>query len=391
MVETWSGGSDVLVFSAKPLTSQGGGYSPWIAPSSHVFINPVTCDIGALPPDEGSFPYSLKPPLGPTAPSDIATAKFRVREYAVPTPQNNLKGIAAGPDGAFWFLEASPYTTHSGTVVLGNRVARISASGVISEFEIPTPDANPDDIVAGSDGALWFTEAIGNRIGRITPAGKIVEYTIPLAANETRGMVFPPRGRTLGPRGIALGPDGALWFTEELGGRVGRVSLDGAIREYRIPGEKGSLGYIASDDDRALWFTLNSWIGKITTSGAVTLFAAPGVSDFDRIIRGPDRKMWVAEFNGRIASITSQGRVDQYAIPRPGSYPGDIVVGCDGALWFSEFGPGSLGRITIAGKITEYALHIRELSRLAPGPGCSIWFTETEDADKVGSLQIPSL
>ena len=33
----------------------------------------------------------------------------------------------------------------------------------------------------GADGALWFTEEIGNKVGRITTAGGITEYTIPLA------------------------------------------------------------------------------------------------------------------------------------------------------------------------------------------------------------------
>lgn len=389
MAQRWSGGSDVLVFAARPVASHGNGYSPWIAANAHVFINPVTCDIGALPPDAGRLPYSLQPPLGPTAPSDIATKRFHVREYQIPTPQNDLRGIAEGPDGAFWFAEASPYTTHTGSIVYGNRIARITSNGTVTEFEIPTPDANPDDIVAASDGDLWFTELIGNRIGRITTSGKIIEYSLPLTAGEKRGMVFPPRGRTLGPRGIAVGPDGALWFTEALGGRIGRISIDGAIEEFKVPRNTSSLGYIASDGHRALWFTLNEKIGKITTAGNVTLYDAAGVTDLDRIVSGPDGNMWIAEFNGRITMITAKGRLVEYTIPTPGSYPEDIVVGCDGALWFSEFGPGALGRITPGGKITEYALHIRELSRLALGPNCSLWFTETSDADKVGRLQIP--
>ena len=34
---------------------------------------------------------------------------------------------------------------------------------------LTNPNSFPVDIVGGSDGALWFTEAIGNRIGRLVP------------------------------------------------------------------------------------------------------------------------------------------------------------------------------------------------------------------------------
>jgi virginiamycin B lyase len=43
---------------------------------------------------------------------------------------------------------------------------------------------------------LWFTEDSGNKIGRITPAGVITEFSIPT-----------PNSR---PYDIATGPDGNL-------------------------------------------------------------------------------------------------------------------------------------------------------------------------------------
>jgi streptogramin lyase len=43
------------------------------------------------------------------------------------------------------------------------------------EFPIPTPNSQPLGITPGPDGALWFTENEGNKIGRITTAGAITE------------------------------------------------------------------------------------------------------------------------------------------------------------------------------------------------------------------------
>jgi virginiamycin B lyase len=62
----------------------------------------------------------------------------------------------------------------------------------------------------GPDGALWFTEHAGSRIGRITLQGAITEYLVP-----TRASV---------PMVIAPGPDGALWFTEYYGNKIGRIT-----------------------------------------------------------------------------------------------------------------------------------------------------------------------
>jgi streptogramin lyase len=58
-------------------------------------------------------------------------------------------------------------------------------------------------IVAGADGALWFTEAGGNKIGRITADGKSI-------------MEFPVPKDSASPMGIAAGPDGARGSSNKL-------------------------------------------------------------------------------------------------------------------------------------------------------------------------------
>jgi streptogramin lyase len=79
-----------------------------------------------------------------------------------------------------------------------------AAVGTISEFPLPSTGSWPSGI------ALWFTENNGNKIGRISPSGTISEFPIPTA--------------TSGLQDIARGPDNALWFTEVLGIKIGRIS-----------------------------------------------------------------------------------------------------------------------------------------------------------------------
>ncbi|HJT58712.1 MAG TPA: hypothetical protein VJ761_19540 [Ktedonobacteraceae bacterium] len=84
------------------------------------------------------------------------------------------------------------------------------AMGIIHEFEIPTPNSNPDGITLGPDGVLWFTEIATNQIGRITTDGKIREFPLP--------------GPYSYPGGIIPGPDQHLWFTEVGTNKIGRIS-----------------------------------------------------------------------------------------------------------------------------------------------------------------------
>ncbi len=65
-------------------------------------------------------------------------------------------GIVAGPDGAIWF-----------TGYGSNEIGRMTLDGVVERFALPTPASVPYHIVTGPDGALWFTEQAGNNIGRL--------------------------------------------------------------------------------------------------------------------------------------------------------------------------------------------------------------------------------
>jgi sugar lactone lactonase YvrE len=69
---------------------------------------------------------------------------------------------------------------------------------------------------------------------------------------------------------------------------------------------------------------------------------------------------------------------------------GDIAVGRDGRLWFTEPGSDGVGAITTGGKVTEYRSGITTDSHpngIATGPDGNVWFTEP-DADQVGRATV---
>jgi streptogramin lyase len=56
------------------------------------------------------------------------------------------------------------------------------------------------------------------------------------------------------PRGIAAGPDGNLWFADEEG-RIGRITTQGVVTEFPVPGTSTRPNSITAGPDEAMWFT----------------------------------------------------------------------------------------------------------------------------------------
>lgn len=81
---------------------------------------------------------------------------------------------------------------------------------IVHVYTIPTPDSQPWGIVNGRDGALWFTEWGGNKIGRVTTNGVFSEYPLPTPGAK--------------PQGIARNANGAIWFAESAANRIGRIA-----------------------------------------------------------------------------------------------------------------------------------------------------------------------
>ena len=235
--------------------------------------------------------------------------------------------------------------------------------GTITEYPIPTASSLPQGIAVGSDGALWFTENLGNKIGRITTDGTIAETTVPSAAY---------------PRSITAGSDGALWFTQDDASDIGRITTGASINQYPIP--VGASGLVAGPDG-AIWFTENSddKIGQLTI-GAVNRFTIPTDNSAPvKISPGPDGALWFTEFCGnQIGRVTTGGGFSEYPVPTKTAHLYGITAGPDGALWFTECAGNNIGRITTGGAIVEYPLPTKFSGPrvITPGPDGALWFAE---------------
>jgi virginiamycin B lyase len=173
------------------------------------------------------------------------TTKGKVTHFTVAPSDAFLQGIVAGPDGNLWVTWYVVGGSH-----FANHVIRLTTRGKSTSF---TVGYGPDFICAGSDQALWFTEASTNAIGRLTINGK---YT-----------AFPTNYEYAQPSGIAAGLDGALWFTDFSGrAGIGRMTMSGKTRYYKVPGSLPELVEITAGPDGNMWFTSDlvpSGIGRV--------------------------------------------------------------------------------------------------------------------------------
>jgi virginiamycin B lyase len=113
--------------------------------------------------------------------------------------------MVAGPDGALWYANFT-----------GNSIGRITHQRP-REVGLPRSQHQAPGRDRGRAGwALWFTNSAGNSInavpsgsiGRITTTGQVTTYPAPGAHS---------------PFSIIAGPDGAMWFTMG-NGHIGRIT-----------------------------------------------------------------------------------------------------------------------------------------------------------------------
>jgi streptogramin lyase len=245
-------------------------------------------------------------------------------------------------------------------------------------YTTPTATSNPDQIVSGPDGNLWFTEPTADKIGRITPAGVITEFAVPTVAAE--------------PNGIALGPDGNLWFTERDGDKVGKITTAGVITEYPLTAGAGPQGIVAGADGN-LWiaeFGLGD-IGVVSTAGAVLNEYGIGLIHAKpiNVVLGADDRVWFGINNtDDIGAIDTTGTISEYVTTDPVFY---LASGADGNVWFSGATSNHTGgNVTPAGVVTELG-NVGPLFSMTAGPDGDIWGDETvnneiTEIDPAGSI-----
>jgi virginiamycin B lyase len=260
-----------------------------------------------------------------------------VREFQIPGTEGeglNAGAIASGAEGAMWFTETG--WADAGKSFIG----RLTTSESVEKFPIPVgarPDrplaSRPNGLAPGAGGEMWFTDdgrnaAEQNLIGRVTPTGQVNEFPIPTPNSE--------------PAAITRGADGDMWFTEPGAGKIGRITPAGAIEEIPVPSVGERRNGIALGSDGNLWFAGSvdapalSWITPAETVHSIPAADLSG-GTIRSVAAGREGDIWFSSEGPADFSSPGESFIDRLVPPRlPAEEAAPALTG--------EATPGSLMR-----------------------------------------------
>jgi uncharacterized repeat protein (TIGR01451 family) len=303
------------------------------------------------------------------------------------------------------------------------QIGRITTTGLITEYPVPTTNSYPIGIAVGSDGAIWFTETNTGKIGRIatgytdppvltvsvshigyfTPPQQGATYTVTVSnlagTGATNGMVTVTESLTSGLTLVSM--SGIGWSclsgesnctrTDPLAAGSSyptitvtvNVGATASSPQVNTVSASGGLSAAASASDAAIVTAVAPSVGTITEYKPTTAGSGP-----HHIVTGPDGALWFTEFKvSRIGRLTTAGTFTEFTVPTAGSGPAGITVGPDGALWFAEYNTNRIGTVSTGGTFHEYPIPTAGSNPLSivTGPDQNIWFTEY-GTGKVGKI-----
>ncbi|HET6653259.1 MAG TPA: hypothetical protein VFH10_11505 [Nocardioides sp.] len=123
----------------------------------------------------------------------------------------NVISLAVASDGNVWFTDRF------------NHVVGFldPATNSDTSFFTPTPESGPQDVAAGADGSVWFTQARVGNVARVTPdgvfteAGKAIGDDPRSGLEEALGVAYRP---------ARAGQTESVWWTMQAANKIGTVS-----------------------------------------------------------------------------------------------------------------------------------------------------------------------
>jgi virginiamycin B lyase len=256
-----------------------------------------------------------------------------------------------------------------------------------------------------SDKNYWFTESIANKIGRLTPSGNITEYPIPTAGSNPTGIWNGSASSHL------------VWFTESAANNIASIDVGtGAVVEYPIPTPNSDPVSIAQDfGGGKMWFVEHAAnkVGVITSAGKITEIDIPtpgsGAGDITAV---EDGNVWITEPSvGKIARVNVRTNViTEFTVPYSGSQPtsitqgdiinhgydgnGDPIIGeKDDQVWFTDAATNSISGYDYNSGAFDTPIQIPTgaagAGAISYGADNNVWFVE-KSANKVGVYHLPT-
>jgi virginiamycin B lyase len=253
------------------------------------------------------------------------------------------------------------------------------------EYRMPDTLESPTAIAAGADGAVWFTVDRSGVIGR---------------AHNGAIERISTSGRNIEPLGVGVAPDGSAWFTDAVGGGVARVTSTGEVSRFKLDTPIVRLGRLAVGKDGSVWFAEStSYSVTQLKDGRIIRHEveSPRGSPFGVAVASSGAVWATLQAADQLLRINPDGRADMFDVPHRGAVPTDIAIGPDGSAWFVEVRGNRIGALS-EGKFAEFEVGVENagLSGIAVAGDGSVWFGMLREASlgrlrngKVGILHLP--
>ena len=280
--------------------------------------------------------------------------------------------------GLFVCLACNPSPTASSHSASTPPHAKTLSSGGVIEYPVPNPGCSTcaqeglGKVALGGDGNVWFADPAQNKVGRITPEGSITEFDVPGSGYHGHSMTRDRAGNIW----IAASGVGG-----ESRGSIMRVSPAGAVTRFAIP---NSPLAVAVGSDGNVWILEGygaSSLGRLTPKGVYTEFQLPpSGGQPNGIVAGPGGYLWIVESSRDrvdVARVTTTGKGKDFPLDLPTEplSANSIAVGPDGNLWVGA--RGEIDRLTPAGAVTSFPLPKGAYAGdLTTGPDGNLWFLD---------------
>ncbi len=260
--------------------------------------------------------------------ADSGWAKLKTKGYHVP---GNPSQVAAAPAGTVYFTDVFETYKSTGLPVGSGPIRALDPkSGKLTSYRQTVEQSGgttgaPYDLAFDDHGNLWFTEPALQRIGRLTlsgpDAGRVVRFEAGL----------PPSGDAEHPTyltQIIAGPDGAMWFLDSGGNRLGRIAADGTVTATSLPGPPRNL---VSGPLHSVWVSVGKQFLRVSTGGQISGFPAKPLGA-GTLSASPQKDTLLSCSGKGLERISKEGMVS------PRKKKGcaqNQILGPDGGLWAS--------------------------------------------------------
>lgn len=242
----------------------------------------------------------------------------------------------------------------------------------VREWEVPWEDTRPRDPYVGPDGDVWFVGQKGDYVARLIPeSGEFERFDLPEGT---------------GPHNLIVDEAGIVWIAGNRDAYIGRLDPEtGDIERIPMPeGVRDPHTLIFAPKDR-IFFTaqISNHVGRLEReSRTVEVREVPTGSARPYGIRWNDERAWVAEFGThKLLEIDPDTlALTEHALPDEDSRPRRIGIGSGGAVYYTDYSRGYLGRFDPAtGTFEEWACPHEERARpygMAVDDRGRVWYVE---------------